>query len=138
MYAVCHTTQPNSRQCYDSHLKAPGFASHPRTDHLEIVNCLSPSQRKCCKDRPRPLPAVFSVSGTAPHLTHTHSRSHLPSRLPNLISVTSLILKLLTRYLSPVLCTFIKSIKSATKLTSTQGATVPSSDCLRIPGAKAA
>jgi len=39
------------------------------------------------------------------------------------MSVTILVLKLLTRSLSPVPCTFTKSIQSATKVTSMQGAT---------------
>jgi hypothetical protein len=75
LYAVCHTTQPNSRQCYDSYSKAPEFASHPRIGHLKIVNCLSPSQRRCCKDRPRPLPVQCLRHCATPDAPNTHTHS---------------------------------------------------------------
>ena len=97
MYAVCHTTQPNGRHC-----------TLYVTLHNQTVVSATSRTRKLPGSHPIHGPAIsrlstvfpplnadvvktghgrcrYSVPRTAPHLTHlthTHSRSHPPSRLP--------------------------------------------------------
>jgi hypothetical protein len=65
-------------------LESSRFASHPRTGHLKIVKCLSPSQRRCCKDRPRPLPVQCFRHCATPDAPNTHPQSIAPSVSPSL------------------------------------------------------